>query len=114
MKKYEILRDRKNAAKVLADLYYDEEKNEFRIVIPRDADTCKLPFALQLCADKGIYELPPSVSMRWVRDRIVPNDRQNIGQFLKSYGLKTYREDLMLEVNEGRTIQDDYKVRRVR
>ena len=109
MKKYRIVNKRSRNTSV-ATLFYDEKKHEFRIVIPRTQDLTKLPMLLRASASKGKYELSPQHSMAWVRSRIVPSERQNIGLFLKSYGLKNYREDLMLEKTEGASIQDNYVV----
>ena len=87
-------------ARIYADAafaFYDEEKQEFKIEIPKEQDERKLPMLLRASVSKGIYVLDPKFSMVWVRNRLVPCDRQNIGQFLKSYGLNNYREDLILE-----------------
>ena len=109
MKRYRIANKRSRNTAV-ATLCYDEKKHEFHIIIPKTQDVTKLPMLLRASAGKGQYELNPQHSMAWVRNRIVPCDRQNIGQFLKSYGMKNYREDLMLEKTGGASIQDDYVV----
>lgn len=44
----------------------------------------------------------------WVRQRIVPPDRQNIGQILKANGLEEYDEFSLLMLGSGRCAQDDY------
>ncbi|MBE6005546.1 MAG: hypothetical protein E7232_16040 [Lachnospiraceae bacterium] len=109
MKKYRIA-NKRSKNKTVATLFYDEEKQEFKIEIPKEQDERKLPMLLRASVSKGIYVLDPKFSMVWVRNRLVPCDRQNIGQFLKSYGLNNYREDLILEKTEGRSIQDDFVV----
>ena len=43
----------------------------------------------------------------WVQQRIVPQDRQNIGQVLKENGLKEYDEFQLLMLTKGRCAQDD-------
>ena len=109
MKKYRIA-NKRSRKKSVATLFYDEDKREFKIVIPREQDISKLPMLLRASASKGIYELDPRHSLVWVQNRIVPSERQNIGQFLKSYNMPYYREDLMLEQNEGSSIQDNFLV----
>ena len=109
MKKYRIV-NKRSLKKSLATLLYDEKKNEFRIIISADQDISKLPMMLRASASKGEYEMSPQNSMVWVRNRIVPSERQNIGLFLKSYGLTNYREDLILERTRGESIQDNYVV----
>ncbi|WP_029201332.1 hypothetical protein [Oribacterium sp. NK2B42] len=109
MKRYRIA-NKRSKNKAVATLLYDEEKQEFKIEIPRGQDERKLPMLLRASASKGEYILNPKFSLLWVRNRLVPSERQNIGQFLKSYGLQNYREDLILEKTEGRSIQDDFVV----
>ena len=46
--------------------------------------------------------------MIWVRQRIIPSDRQNLGQILKDNGLTEYDEYNMLMLTMGRCPQDDY------
>lgn len=109
MKKYRIV-NKRSLNKSLATLLYDEDKNEFHIIISEKQDITKLPMMLRASASKGEYNMSPQNSMVWVRNRIVPSERQNIGLFLKSYGLKHYREDLILEKTNGESIQDNYAV----
>ncbi|WP_026488614.1 hypothetical protein [Butyrivibrio sp. XBB1001] len=109
MKKYRIANKRSQNTAV-ATLQYDERKREFRIFIPQGQDLKKLPMMLRASASKGEYTMSPQNSMVWVRNRIVPSERQNIGLFLKSYGLNNYREDLILEKTNGESIQDNFVV----
>ena len=107
MKRYRIANKRfKN--KSVATLLYDELKQEFKIEIPKEQDIRKLPMLLRASVSKGIYVMNSEFSLLWVKNRLVPCERQNIGQFLKYYGLKNYREDLILEKTEGCSIQDDF------
>ena len=47
-------------------------------------------------------------SKLWVQQRIVPTDRQNLGQVLKENGLSEYDEFELLMLAEGRCAQDSY------
>lgn len=109
MKRYRIANKRRKN-KSVATLFFDERKREFKIQIPKDQDERELPMLLRASVSKGVYDMSPEHSMLWVRNRIVPSERQNIGQFLKSYNMTNYREDLILEKTEGQSIQDDYVV----
>lgn len=44
----------------------------------------------------------------WVQQRIVPIDRQNIGEILRDNHLKEYDEYELLMLAMGRCAQDDY------
>ena len=49
-------------------------------------------------------------SRRWVQDRIVSPNRQNIGQILRRANLKSFDEMALLQRSEGRSIQDDFYI----
>jgi hypothetical protein len=46
--------------------------------------------------------------MRWVRERIIPSSRQNIGHILKANHMKRYNEYDMLMLSGGRSCQDEF------
>lgn len=45
--------------------------------------------------------------MRWVRQRVTPPERQNLGQILKANNMAEYDEFKLLVKNEGRSCQDE-------
>ena len=52
----------------------------------------------------------PEWSARWVQQRIIPADRQNIGTILRDNGLREYQAYRLLVLGEGRCAQDDCSV----
>lgn len=46
-------------------------------------------------------------SLRWVRERVIPPDRQNIGQILRENHMEFYDEFPLLVSNQGRSCQDE-------
>ena len=111
MKLYAI--KHRDVGKEVAKLRYDEGRKEFHISISGDAKPSELPIYLALHAKKGIYEVDGEHSLRWVRDRLVPPDRQNIGQILKAKGLKYYDEHELLVKYQGRTTQDEFMIEEI-
>lgn len=109
MKKFAIV-NRYAPKHIVGYLEYNEKKEEFKVTSMKDVPPSKLPFIMQLFAEKGIYELDPEWSARWVRDRIVPSGRQNIGAILKEHGLQFYNEMVILENTRGRCVQDDFEI----
>ena len=88
-------------------LYYEQEKL-FYIELPEDADPWETPLLLSSFAKKGEMTVNSYWSKLWVQQRIVPSDRQNLGQILKENGLKEYDEFELLMLGMGRCAQDDY------
>lgn len=64
-------------------LTYDEEKEIYHVRIYRDHDINDMPAILALSAQQGDYDLDEKRSLMFVKARVVPPDRQNIGQILR-------------------------------
>lgn len=94
--------------KDLAYLFYYELDRRFYIELPEDADPWETPLLLSSFAQKGEHTINSYWSKIWVQQRIVPPDRQNIGQILRDNGLKNYDEYALLMLSSGRCEQDDY------
>lgn len=88
-------------------LEYDEKKNNAVIRIDKNADLSLLPLIPEAFAKKGIYEVDSDWTLRFVRERVVPSSRQNIGAILKAHGLKYYDEYALLFDSKGYCSQDD-------
>lgn len=88
-------------------LYYELEKR-FYIELPADADPWETPLMLSSFVKKGERTVNSYWSKLWVQQRIVPTDRQNLGQILKDNHLKEYDEFALLTLAMGRCSQDDY------
>lgn len=91
-------------------LRYDSDREEFRISIAKDVSPNELPLMLEAFSKRGVYEVPPEWSLRWVQERIVPPNRQNIGGILKAHGLQFYDEAAIIENTRGICSQDDFEL----
>ena len=94
--------------KDLAYMFYDKTDRQFRIELPGNADPWETPLLLSSFVKRGIFSVDPHWSLLWVRQRIVPIDRQNIAQILRDNGLKEYDEFSLLMLASGKCAQDDY------
>lgn len=110
MKLYAIRDDNKRTC---AYLFCYPKVREFVIELPDNADHWETPMLLSSFAEKGIPTVDPYHSRMWVQQRIVPYERQNIGQILKDNGLKSYDELKLLELSDGRCAQDDYYIEKL-
>ena len=94
--------------KDLAYLFYYEINRKFYIELPENADPWETPLLLASFVKNGEQSINSYWSRVWVQQRIVPSDRQNIGQILRDNGLKSYDEFALLILASGRCEQDDY------
>ncbi len=105
MKKYAVKRMNQN--KTIAILNYDEKRKEYTIDIPKNVTEREAPFMMSLFLKEGIRHMDSEWSMKWVRSRVIPSSRQNIGEILRKNGMTTYDEHQLLIKNEGRCCQDE-------
>lgn len=94
--------------KDLAYLLYYEKEKRFYIELPEEADVWETPLLLSSFLKRGEKTVNSYWSLMWVRQRIIPSDRQNLGQVLKENNLKDYDEFELLLAGNGRCAQDDY------
>ena len=106
MKAFAIREDGRD--KDLAYLIYYEDSKRFFAELPDDADFWETPLLFSSLLKKGQKTIGPYWSKLWVQQRIVPPDRQNIGQILKENQLTEYDEFTLLVLADGRCAQDDY------
>ncbi len=88
-------------------LYYETEKR-FYIELPEDADPWETPLLLSSFIKRGERTVNSYWSKVWVQQRIVPQDRQNIGMVLRDNHLSQYDEFDLLMLTMGRCAQDNY------
>ena len=92
---------------ILGYLIYYENARAFYIELPDDADPWDIPPILSSFVKRGERSIGSYWSRIWVEQRIIPQERQNIGQILKENGLKEYDEFSLLLLSMGRCAQDD-------
>lgn len=98
---------------VLAVLEYAHDTHIFALHISRDLPK-NAPLFLTAYANTGFYDLTPEQAIVWVRNRIVPPNRANIGEILASYGLNKYDEFEIIRKTKGYCPQDDLYLEEVR
>ena len=88
-------------------LYYEFEKR-FYIELPFGADPWETPLLLESFVKQNETTINSYWSKLWVQQRIIPTDRQNIGEILRDNQLEEYDEYELLMLAMGRCAQDDY------
>lgn len=111
MRIYEII-DEENTLSIGVLLYFEKEKS-FIIELRDDLNEWTAPLLLTSYVKKGIFTIPRDISLLWVKERIIPSGRQNIGSILKNHKLKEYDEMKFLELSKGRCSQDSMYIKRL-
>lgn len=93
--------------RVVGYLFYYERDRRFYAELPEGLDEWEVPAMFYGHAKRGERFVDAEWTMKWVRQRIIPADRQNIGSILKIHGLKTYDEYRLLCLSEGHCAQDE-------
>ncbi len=106
MKSYAIYDADLNRIDPIGYLFYYEKAEEFVIELCEDLDEWDAPLLFQGLVRQGIYTISKEESLLWVKERVIPSGRQNIGMILKSHRLKEYSEMALLALSKGRCSQD--------
>ena len=93
--------------KTVGYLYYEEQSREYEIEIPETVKSYEAPLIISDFIEKNQYRIGKKWSYRWVCQRVIPPERQNIGQILKAKHMTEYDEFKFLVKNEGRCCQDE-------
>ena len=101
------IRDSYLSDKIVGFLFYHKRKRRFSTELPNGLDEWDAPAMFMRAAREENYSIGFDLSMKFVRQRIVPAERQNIGMILKNAGLKYYDEYRLLCLSEGRCAQDE-------
>ena len=77
------------------------------MTISKDIPPDDLPLSLEGFVFKGKYELPHEDTLRWIRGRLCPPGRHNIGEILRGNGLEGYDEFGFLMVTKAKCDNDE-------
>ncbi len=111
MKNFEIF-DAELGRSIGVLLYY-EGKSEFIIELQKDLDEWTAPLLLTGFVKKGVFTIPRDISFLWVKERVIPSGRQNIGAILDTHKLKRYDEMKFLEISKGKCSQDHLFIKEI-
>lgn len=106
MKSYAIYDEELNRRSI-GYLFYYEKAESFIIELDADLDEWDAPLLFQKLVREKKYTVPRDISFMWVKERVIPSGRQNIGSILKNHKLKEYSEMAFLSLSKGRCSQDN-------
>lgn len=99
---------------VIAYLFHYEKSDAYTIEISDELRAEDAPILFDTFIERGTYTADPEFSKRWVENRVIPRDRQNLGTILRDNGLREYDSFKLLMLAEGRCAQDDLCITQVR
>lgn len=107
MKSYAIYDKDLERDSAIGYLFYYEKADSFIIELCKDLDEWDAPLLFQKFIKEKRYTISREVSLMWVRERVIPSGRQNIGSILKNHKLISYSEMAFLSLSKGKCSQDN-------
>ena len=107
MKSYAIYNEDLDRITAIGYLFYYEKSESFIIELCEDLDEWDAPLLFQKMISEKKYTVSREYSFLWVKERVIPSGRQNIGSILKNHKLKDYSEIALLSLSKGRCSQDN-------
>ena len=106
MKSYAIY-DEELDRRLIGCLFYYKKSQSFIIELNEELDEWEAPLLFQRLVREKKYTVPREFSLMWVKERVIPSGRQNIGSILRNHKLKNYSEMALLRLSRGRCSQDN-------
>ena len=111
MRLYEIIDEYSRANTPIAYLFYYEKQAAFSIEIAPNLNPKSIPLFFATFVEEGKMTVDMEWSKRWVKGRIIPEERQNIGMVLRDNHINSYDLMALLQRGMGRCAQDDLMIR---
>ena len=87
-------------------LTYDPETRSWKITINPSRTWNDTPLSLAIYIKNGIYSLDEKQSLSWVRERLLPPNRQNIHHILREMNISEYDEFAFIRRTRGTSPND--------
>ncbi len=110
---FEIRDDGIEKNRLVGYLFYYERSKRFFTELLDEYDEWDLPFIFSGFVAKEQYSIDSAWSKKFVEQRIIPPDRQNLGSILKANGLNVYDEYKLLIKSNGKCAQDEIHLERI-
>ncbi|MCM1136115.1 MAG: hypothetical protein NC400_11135 [Clostridium sp.] len=108
LRKFAIKDESYSRAEECAVLSYEEDTDQYAIEISEAVNPDRLPAIPAILARKGIRSIGDKWARQFVKERVVPAERQNIGQIMRQVGMAYYSEFPLLLYCSGRCCMDDF------
>ena len=102
-----IHNENKSGTGVIGYVLYHANEKEFSIELDERLSLSDVPIFFDAFIQKKMFTITDHFARKWVDQRIVPKNRQNLGMILKEAGLTEYDPYALLLWGGGRSSQDD-------
>lgn len=113
MKSYAIYDKALQRENPIGYLFYFEDSKSYIVELCDDLDEWEAPLLFQKYVCEKEFTIEEGATLMWIRERVIPPGRQNIGAILKRYKMKEYNEMDFLALSGGRCSQDECYIREV-
>ena len=113
MSKVFEIRDAASDNRLLGILFYYRRQGRFYAELMPDLDEWSAPFIFSHFVKNGVFSIDSEWTKKWVMQRIIPPDRQNISDILRDNRVKEYDEYKLLLLSQGRCAQDELYIKAV-
>ncbi len=93
-------------------LYYERTK-VFIVELEETLDEWTGPLLFTSFIKKRQFTIPRDISYLWVKERVIPNDRQNISSILANHKMEAYDEMRLMELSRGKCSQDSLFIEKI-
>ena len=114
LRNFLITNDSQDDESRYAVLHYDTDTDKYSMDIPENAVFGSLPAIPWELHKMGKTFTDDHWARRWVKERIIPPDRQNIGYILRKIGVSHYTEFAILEYLGGHSCMDDFYLKEIK
>lgn len=108
---FDILNDAYPFAPSCGILTYEIDRGTLEVDLSPHVGPNDVPLTFAPFVARGERHIDNHWTLVWVKERVVPPSRQNLGEVLRAHGMADYDPVALLLAHDGRCCQDDFYLR---
>lgn len=108
---FDILSDVDPQAPACGVVSYEVDCGVMEVDLAPHAGPNDVPLTFSPFVARGERHIDSHWTLVWVKERVVPPSRQNLGEVLRAHGMAEYDPIALLLAHDGRCCQDDFFLR---
>ena len=106
MRKY-IIKDY-HTGQIVAEIIHNPTTNTYQSILHQEEGNWNYP--IDLFGYNRDWESDTETCIDWLKNRVIPQTRQNLRQCLDAHNIACYDYDIMMKLNKGRCTDDNFEV----